>query len=235
MDIKQASEISKIPDGHQKQQAQPVDRSQPDEQFQHVRIQGTRPYLSSRKSIGDPLKLLPAELWLQAMHAFVDEDPDRVFTLMLISKDWERTVISTPNLWVNIVIREGHDSICRPYVHRILSRDLQISVTFVQPMDLEAFEANLNIVNEEAHRIREIRFLDDYAAIPYDIHRNNSNLYDRINRIFSVVEALPALERLESLFPYGHTPVLAYNPMPAVPNLLHLAGWSLESTSLELI
>ncbi len=38
--------------------------------------------IKDQKPLGDPLKLLPTELWLQFMHEYITEDPDGVFNLL---------------------------------------------------------------------------------------------------------------------------------------------------------
>ena len=87
----------------------------------------------TRRTLHDPLRVLPPELWKDIMPGTVEE----VLVLTLVSSRWRDALTSIPFLWTNIAL-DGNE--CDYYARAVtcihLSRPLEISLRIDIPIDV---------------------------------------------------------------------------------------------------
>ena len=93
---------------------------------------------------------LPYEPWLECLAYAVVDSPEGALPWLAVSTCWQETILSSPDLWTNIIIDSGHDEISRFQTFLALSGHRLLHVRITRPRYSEEV---LRCVLKEGHRI----------------------------------------------------------------------------------
>lgn len=188
----------------------------------------------------DPLNILPPEIWLQCLADVVNDNSINLLPLLLVSRAWCNTLVSSAPLWTHIYVRDTPDYVNCMHKALFFSRALPLCVTIEVPM-INAIDGQPHPIWKETHRLRELVFKRNPSRI-----RNSSTLdvhlmdlfYEGVYTLLKGIEQLPVLEwiTLNHAFDY-YSLSMTKRDFPSTPRLKGIKFWCISEealTSLQL-
>ncbi|KAG8843449.1 hypothetical protein FRB91_003349 [Serendipita sp. 411] len=141
--------------------------------------------------MGDPLVLLPREVWEDIFKYLVGEndrvdDMNNIFNALSVSKLWSRQLLASPALWTRIIIdNHGEDELAKIAIYLELSNPLHLELVVWGPHP--RWEEIRKLLLPHSHRIRAIDWRHSYTLVyPQWVEESTHSL-----------RYLPALERVD--------------------------------------
>lgn len=160
----------------------------------------------------DPLHYLPYEPWLQCLTFASLGIAGGPLPYMQISTKWHDCILSSPQLWTNIVIDGGEDEENRIYTFLMLSKGQDLDLMIMMPTSLR----NVAIIKANSRRIRSITLsvtICNWSS--EELSHQASYLLSRLaeSSLYSKIGALSIDKLLEPVIPesfFKACPVLRY-------------------------
>jgi hypothetical protein len=101
----------------------------------------------------DPLEVLPNELWSLCIQFAIAGRPAGPLDFIMVSRHWQRVLLSSPSLWTQIYVQNGEDEIARvsTFLHLSKQSALHVDVMTVLPT-----ADSLRLVAGHISRVRTI-------------------------------------------------------------------------------
>lgn len=175
----------------------------------------------------DPLVYFPPEIWLTCLHQLIDDAPNDLFTLLLVSREWQDILVSTPEMWTTVVVSNNIDAPQMIQAAFQLSHGQSLCLAVMLPFS--PTETLIKQLGTERERIRNIVFHESKRST------YPSPSYHAIAGDFlSQLQPLPQLEIVETRYHEGIACFpMARNWLGSSSNIRMLPYWCIWSDDLD--